>query len=370
MLLANSPGRVNLIGDHTDYNGLPVFPMAIERRVYLLCRARADAGVRLASTDDAYADRAFEIAREIEPFAPGDWGNYVKASARALERRFGELRGMDALVWGDIPPAAGLSSSSAVVVASALALLAVNDRQATFGELMEVLPEGEQYVGTRGGGMDHAVCLGGETGKALKIDFTPFRIHPTPVPESWCFLVGHSLVRAEKSSAVKEAYNSRRTECQAALARFGADATYPELLARYSVEELLRKEQSPRFRHVVTEAVRVEEAQSAMCDADLERFGELMRASHASLRDDFQVSHPEVDALVEAFLAAGAAGARVTGAGFGGCAVALCRAGEKDRVVREVQAGFYAGRPQRAAFSEYLIEARAAAGASVLEEDK
>jgi galactokinase len=177
-------------------------------------------------------------------------------------------------------------------------------------------------------------------------------------------------VRAEKSSAVKEAYNSRRTECQAALERFGADATYPDLLARYYIDDLLKKEQNPRFRHVVTEAARVEEARGAMLDADLERFGELMRASHASLRDDFQVSHPEVDALVEAFLAAGAAGARVTGAGFGGCAVALCSAADKDRVVNGVEAGFYAARPQRAAFSEYLIEARAAEGACVLEEDE
>jgi galactokinase len=102
-----------------------------------------------------------------------------------------------------------------------------------------------------------------------------------------------------------------------------------------------------------------------MCAGELERFGELMQASHASLRDDFEVSHPEVDRLVEAFLHAGAAGARVTGAGFGGCAVALCRASEKERVLREVEAGFYAARPRRAAFPEYLLEAKPSAGARV-----
>jgi galactokinase len=362
--LATAPGRVNLIGDHTDYNGLPVFPMALERRVSILFRARPDAQVRIASAD-GYADREFRIGREIEPFAPGDWGNYVKASARALARRYGDLRGMDAAVTGDIPAAAGLSSSSAMVVASALALLDVNGISATFVDLMELLPEGEQYVGTRGGGMDHAVCLGGEEGKALKIDFTPFRIHPTPVPADWCFLVGHSLVRAEKSSAVKEAYNSRRFQCQAALEQFGAGVRYPDLLRDYPLEELVRRAPNPRFRHVVTEAARVEEARASMCAGELGRFGELMQASHASLRDDFEVSHPEVDRLVESFLHAGAAGARVTGAGFGGCAVALCRAREKERVLRGVEDGFYAVRPQRSGFAEYLLEARPAVGARV-----
>jgi galactokinase len=365
---ATAPGRVNLIGDHTDYNGLPVFPMAIERRVEMLFERRDDRSVRLASAN-GYPGREFRIAGDIEPYAAGDWGNYVKAAAQALARRFDDLRGLDATVSGDIPPAAGLGSSSALVVASTLALLSANDIPARFEELMELLPAGEQYVGTRGGAMDHAVCLAGEAGKALKIDFAPLRIERTPVPGGWRFLVGHSLVRAEKSSAVRDAYNARCAECQSALARFGAGESYPDLLRRYSAAELVRKESNPRFRHVVSEASRVEEARAAMCDGDLDRFGALMQASHASLRDDFEASHPDVDRLVEAFLDAGAAGARITGAGFGGCAVAICRAGDQERVMSAVEANYYASRPQRAGFGEYLMEAVPSAGASVIEEE-
>jgi galactokinase len=370
--LAEAPGRVNLIGDHTDYNGLPVFPMALQRRIRMRFQARQDGRVRLASAD-GYPDREFTIGREIEPYPAGDWGNYVKASARILERTYGNLHGMDAETEGDIPPAAGLSSSSALLVASALALLAVNGIDAGFEKLMELLPEAEYYVGTRGGAMDHAVCLGGQAGMALKIDFTPLRVHPTPVPRDWCFLVAHSLVRAEKSSVVKEQFNSRRAACRRALQQLAPGLSYSDLLRRNTTEELLAEarammpeEDARYFRHVITEAARVEQAQQAMRAGDLEQFGKLMTASHASLRDDFKTSHPSVDALVEALLAAGAAGARVTGAGFGGCVVALCRAGEKERVLRGVEAGFYAARPERRDFGEYLIEALASQGARVI----
>ena len=368
--LAEAPGRVNLIGDHTDYNGLPVFPMALDRRIRILFRERPDARVRLASAS-GYGGREFTIGREIAPYPPGDWGNYGKASAQALARRFGDLRGLDAVVGGDIPAAAGLSSSSALVVAAALALLAANRIPADFAALMELLPEGEQYVGTRGGGMDHAVCLAGETGKALKIDFEPLVVHPTQVPADWRFLVAHSLVRAEKSSGAREAYNARRESCRRALARFGPHASYLGLLREYGVRELLERaagmpdEERRRFRHVITEGDRVEAARSAMCAADLARFGELMNASHASLRDDFEVSHPEVDRLVEALRAAGAVGARVTGAGFGGCAVALCRTADVETLRTLVAARFYVPRKQGKDAAEYLLLAHPSAGASV-----
>ena len=349
IFLAEAPGRVNLIGEHTDYNGLPVFPMAVQRRFRMLFRARTDATVRLA-TMDGYAERSFEIAAEIEPFAQGDWGNYVKAPAQILARRYGRLRGMDMLLHSDIPVAAGLSSSSALVVGSGLAMLAANGIEAAFEELVELFPEGERYVGTRGGAMDHTVCLAGMAGHALKIDFSPFAIHPTAVPEDWRFVVGHSLVRAEKSREVKEQYNERREACRKAF-----QVPQPPLS---EVEER-------RYRHVIGEAARVEQAREAMCAGEMENFGRLMNASHASLRDDFEVSHPEVDALVEAFLAAGAVGARVTGAGFGGCVVALCRREETARVMAGVEAGFYAARPARGNFAEYLLEAEPSAGARV-----
>lgn len=347
--LAEAPGRVNLIGDHTDYNGLPVFPMAVQRRFRILFRPRTDNLVR-AATVDGYAERSFAVASEIDPFAQGDWGNYVKASARILAQRYGSLRGMDMLLHSDIPVAAGLSSSSALVVGSGHALLAANQIAAPFEELVELFPEGERYVGTRGGAMDHAVCLAGRAGHALKIDFSPFAIHPTPVPPEWRFLIGHSLVRAEKSGEMKEQYNERRESCRRAFQR---------------PQPPLSQFEQRRYRHAISEGERVERAREAMCDGDIDLFGRLMNESHASLRDDFEVSHPEVDALVEAFRAAGAFGARVTGAGFGGCVVALCRREETRRVFEGVEATFYAARPARLNFPEYLLEAEPSAGARV-----
>jgi galactokinase len=229
-------------------------------------------------------------------------------------------------------------------------LLAANEIEAPFEELIELFPEGERYVGTRGGAMDHAVCLAGQAGHALKIDFSPFAIHPTPVPPDWRFVIGHSLVRAEKSREVKEQYNERRESCRRAFQQ-----PQPPL------SELEQR----RYRHVMSEAARVERAREAMCSGDIDLFGRLMNESHASLRDDFEVSHPEVDALVRAFCAAGAVGTRVTGAGFGGCVVALCRREETHRLLEGVQAGFYATRPARLNFPEYLLEAEASSGARV-----
>ncbi len=347
--VAEAPGRVNLIGDHTDYNGLPVFPMALQRRFRMMFRAREDQEIR-AATLDGYDERSFVVAPEIEPYEQGDWGNYVKASAWILARRFGSLRGMDVLLHSDIPVAAGLSSSSALVVGSGIALLAANGIAAPFEELVELFPEGERYVGTRGGAMDHTVCLAGLPGHALKIDFAPFAVHPTLVPAGWRFLIGHSLVRAEKSRAVKEQYNERREACRKAF---------------QTPQPVLSEVEARRYRHVISEAARVEAAREAMVAGEMERFGRLMSKSHASLRDDFEVSHPEVDALVEAFCEAGALGARVTGAGFGGCVVALCRIAEKDRVLRGVEESFYAARPARRGFPEYLLEAEPSAGAIV-----
>lgn len=347
--IAEAPGRVNLIGDHTDYNGLPVFPMALQRRFRIMFRPRPDSVVR-ALTLDGYTERRFEIAGEIEPFDQGDWGNYVKASARILARRYGSLRGIDMLLHSDIPVAAGLSSSSALVVGSGIALLAANQIEAPFDELVELFPEGERYVGTRGGAMDHTVCLAGKPGHALKIDFAPFAVHPTPVPAGWRFLIGHSLVRAEKSGEVKEQYNERREACRKAF---------------LEPQPPLSEVEARRYRHVITEAGRVEQARQAMCAADIETFGRLMNESHTSLRDDFEVSHAQVDALVEAFRAAGALGARVTGAGFGGCVVALCRSDQVEQILQALEAGFYAARPERHNFPEYLLEAEPAEGARV-----
>lgn len=374
-----APGRVNLIGEHTDYNGLPVLPMAIQRRITLLARPTRGPRVRIASRQAGYEPRAFELAEEIEPFAPGDWGNYPKAAGRALARELGELAGFDGVVDSDLPVASGLSSSSALVVACALALLRANDRDLEPLRLAALMAAGERYVGLRGGGMDQAVCLAGREDAALRIDFEPLEVNLCPVPDGWRFIVADSLVEAPKSAGARETYNRRTEECREALAQAArhldvAAPSYRILMRRFSVEELLQVAESDldevlskRFRHVVTEGARVEAAQRALREADPERFGRLMGASHRSLREDYEVSTAELDALVEIAHAAGAAGARLTGAGMGGCALALTTADRVRGVLTALVDRFYTERPLDGELEDHLFVAHPSAGASVQE---
>jgi galactokinase len=287
------PGRANLIGEHIDYHNLPVLPIALGRAIRVRFTPRADGLVRASS--GTYGSREFAWTESLTPVAAGDWENYLRAAAQTVGARWGLGRGIDAEVESDLPPAAGLSSSTALLVAFTLALLRANDRHATFEELMEVLPDGEQFVGTRGGGMDHAAVLGSRVGCASLISFQPVGIRHVPVPPDWAFLVAHSGVHAEKSGAVRERYNAIRW------ARSG-----------------------PIADHVRTESARVLEAVEAMERDQPGRFGQLLLDSHASLRDRLEVSVPALDRLVEAATRAGALGARLTGAGFGGCAVVFC----------------------------------------------
>lgn len=354
---ARAPGRVNLIGEHTDYNGLPVFPMAIQRSVRIHMRPRDDRRVRLANVAPRFEPSEFEIAGEIPPSPPGAWINYAKAAAQALQRRSDLDRGFDGLVSGDIPAAAGLSSSSALVVASALALLSVNDVEVDREELMELTAGAERYVGTHSGGMDQAISLGGRAGHAVRIDFDPLRLDPVPIPPDWRFVIANSLVEARKSGGARTAYNTRVRECGEALEALrklfptrGLPSTYRELVGGVPAETLrdlargLPEPLDRRFRHVVSEGSRVDQAAAAMRAGDLESFGRLLDASHASLRDDYEVSCPELDLIVHVAREHGAAGARLTGAGFGGCAVLLTDAESLARLLAGLRDSFYGPR--------------------------
>jgi galactokinase len=377
--LVIAPGRVNLMGDHVDYNGLPVLPMALQRHVALLYRGRDDSTVRIASTDPRFSARNFDLSATLEPFPEGDWGNYVKAAGETLVRRFGIETGIDAVVHSDIPVASGLSSSSALVVANALALLDRNDVSVDTIELAELLAEAERYVGTRGGGMDQAICLAARRGAASRIDFNPLRVTAHVIPTAWCFVVGFSLVRVEKSGEAREAYNTRPRECREALIKMtralnvaGKVSTYPDLLARWDASELvemakdvLEENLLRRFRHVVTEGDRVSLAEMAIRSGDGATFGRLMDASHRSLTDDFDVSTPELDEMVEIAHGAGAAGARLTGAGLGGCVVVLCLEDETDGVLQALSERYYAKREPDGGLEDHLFVAEPSAGASV-----
>ena len=247
---SRAPGRVNLIGEHTDYNGLPVLPMAINREVRMLFSPRSDQTVQVRNWEEEFDPREFSIGPDIPPGPVGGWGNYLKAPCQQLSRQFGPLFGLDALVSSDLPVASGLSSSSALVVAMGQAILTANGLSLPLLEFAETMAQAERYTGTRGGGMDQAIVAGGRDGHASRIEFDPLRLTDTPVPSDWKFVVAHTLVRAEKSGPAQGFYNRRTKECGEALgiirkALDGAEwigdqpLSYSRLLKQICIQELV-----------------------------------------------------------------------------------------------------------------------------------
>jgi N-acetylgalactosamine kinase len=394
---------VNLIGEHTDYSNLPVLPAAIDRSTIVVAAARPDRFVFAANANSAFAPRSFELSDEIALFAAGDWGNYVKAAAQGLvtcSRALGgrtKLRGFDLIVDGQVPLAAGLSSSAALTVALTLAMTAINEIEMQRLELAQMAARSERYVGTLAGGMDQAASVLGRRDHALFIEFDPLRALPVPVPGEAALLVADSLQRADKSGELRAEYNRRVVECAVAARLIGKalglanvrvlgdvvrrvpTRSTDELTAVLSdggdaivgglkeaarllevSESGLRTElfgsganrdaiQAPgrlklreRARHVFSEAVRVRGAVAALWRGDLGAMGELMNESHRSLAVDFEVSTESLNRLVACARSAGALGARLTGAGFGGCMVALCRRAEVAGVIEALDKNFYA----------------------------
>ena len=341
------PGRVNLIGEHIDYHNLAVLPMAIQRRLRVDYSTIQDAAVRAYS--EKYGNAEVSLSGELRPGAAGDWSNYIKAAVAAVRTRWTLRQGIEAKVTSDLPAAAGLSSSSALLSGFTLALLRANGIEPTIGELMDVLPDGEQFVGTRGGGMDHAAVLACEAGCALLLEFAPLAMKSVPIPDSWQFIVAHSLTTAEKSGAAREAFNSRRVASQSAIEK-----------TRDGLK--LTEDESRALRHVQSEKQRVTDAVEALRRADAKTFGELLCGSHASLRDDLRVSCAALDELVDVAMGSGALGARLTGAGFGGCAIVFCEKKNRERVAEGLVSGFYAKRPEFER-ETHLIFAEPSAGA-------
>lgn len=379
-----APGRVNLIGEHTDYNGLPVLPMALAQEIRVAFSPRGDSRIALHNVDPSFPAVTFDNAPEILPSSAGSWENYCKAAVQGLNATLHPSRfpGMDVLVSSTLPMAAGLSSSSALVVACAMAYLRVSDSEFGGGltrlSLAELLAEAEHYVGTRGGGMDQAVILNADAGHACKIDFFPLRVENAPLPDDCVVAVCDSTVKVKKSGEALHRYNAGPRLCALATALvqrqlqadYGEDVALERLgdlwfgplcLTHSEAEDCcMRAVDKPRMRlaavaarldctpdavrerwigdlpeppdgfpiqarvrHQLTEYRRVEMARDALLAGDAESFGALMNASHESCARDFEISSPELDALVKAARDAGALGARLTGAGFGGATVNL-----------------------------------------------
>jgi galactokinase len=414
-----APGRVDLLGSHTDYNLLPVLACAIDFHVLVAFRRRTDRIVKIRSDDAACPARSFTLDTEIPPEAPGDWSNYIRAAAQEFARRHPAVgRGIEMGVAASLPPGAGLSSSSALVVAGSLALHDAHEQAWDPRRLAGRLAAAEHYVGTRGGGLDHATILCGRQDGVLELDFDPLRVAEHPFPTDVSLLLCHSLVTAPKSAAMRAHYNRRVVECRigagylASLlgtrpirddswARLGSlvdasDTTAVVELVRTAekalpahgvqsnwLEETFSGLPDPqdlgagefastpddgfqvlrRVRHVLGEAVRVRRGAAALEAEDVGTLARLMNESHASARDDFETSCAEVEELTSLLLNEGALAARMCGAGFGGMVAALVPTGEAPAVAEAIREEYY--RPRNASDHDLPIT-RPARGAVVL----
>jgi len=326
-LVASAPGRVNLLGEHTDYNGGFALPCAVDRRI-AVALGDAGAGGSLYSAD-------FDDEEPL--WGGGDgWAEYPRAVARALGEESGQRLDFRAAFAGEVPRASGLSSSAAIESATALALDAVFDLGLDRRRLALACQKAEnEYLGVRSGILDQYASLLCEPGSALLIDCRSLEAETVPLDLE---AAGLALLvcdtRTERGLA-DTGYNDRRAACERAAGRLGLD-----LLRDASEEDLERlsgegvEEELKRARHVVTENERVLAAARALRARDCGRVGELMYLSHASMREDYEISTPELDLFVGLARGHGAAGARLTGAGFGGCALALLGS-EKTGVLRE-----------------------------------
>ncbi len=333
--LSIAPGRVNLIGEHTDYNDGFVLPVAIEHDVRLVYRRRDDRTVRLYSLEfDAWAEFSLDSLVYDEKLF---WANYVMGVAWALQEQGIALTGLEGVVSGNVPRGSGLSSSAALEVCCARAFLQAAGVDLPGPQIALATQRAEnKFVGVNSGIMDQFISVMGQADHALLIDCRSLDYELIPFPKGAALVIGNT--RASRSLA-SSAYNQRRTECEAGVAVLKTvlptitalrDVTSAQLEAH---KALLDPVVYRRCRHVIGENERVIATTQALAAGDLEQVGELMNASHASLRDDYEVSSPALDAMVDAMRSApGVLGARLTGAGFGGCAVALVRAGGEEAV--------------------------------------
>jgi galactokinase len=333
-LLSRAPGRVNLIGEHTDYNDGFVLPVAIDRACWIAFRVRDDRLLGLESLDTETAT-AIELAHLPEERV-GSWVDYVVGVAWALNEAGISLgHGIEGMMSGDVPIGAGLSSSAALELAVARALAESCGFAWDPARMALVAQRAENgYVGVQTGIMDQMISASARAGHALLLDCRTLATRHVPVPNEAAVVVLDTATRRE---LVTSAYNERRAQCEAAARHFGVKALRDvdvETFERRAAEldEVTRR----RARHVVTENARTLAAADALARGDLAEMGRLMDASHASLRDDFEVSRRELDAIVAIARAQdGCWGARMTGAGFGGCAVALCETGSAEALAAE-----------------------------------
>ncbi|MCY4757085.1 galactokinase [Pelomonas aquatica] len=360
-LQVQAPGRVNLIGEHTDYNDGFVLPCAIDFGTCVAARPRDDDQVQIVAADcDGAIDR-FCVGTAIPHHEHAAWANYARGMVQMLAARGLALRGADLAVAGDVPQGAGLSSSASFEVAIGQAFKSLQGLALDPTELALTAQRAEnEFVGCNCGIMDQLISARGQAGHALLIDCRSLDAEPVRLPPDLAVMIVHSRV---KRGLVDSEYNTRRRQCEAAARHYGVPALRDVDLERLEagaagLDEVVYR----RARHIVTENARTRAAAVALAEGDLVALGALMAASHASMRDDFEITVPAVDRLVEILRQAigPQGGARMTGGGFGGCVVGLLPRGRVDAVRAVVEAGYRA--PGGEAPTVWVCRASAGAG--------
>ena len=344
--LVTAPGRVNLLGEHVDYNDGMVLPAAIDREVTLSANRREGRQVMLTALDlkqsVTFDLHRLEAKKDVDGKPLPSWALYPAGVAWAIQKRGYATSGFEAWFTSNVPIGSGLSSSAAVEVAFATLWRAMGGWQMSQMELAKMCQEAEnKYVGVNSGLMDQFASAHGMEGHALYMDTRSLDWRPVPMPEGVSIVIADSKVRR---SLANSAYNERRASCEEAVRLLQADLPHIRALRDvtpvqfHALAHKLPEEVRMRAQHVVEECARVEEAIVLLEAGDADGFGKLMFEGHASLRDLYEVSCPELDVLVEsASKLPGCLGARLTGAGFGGCTVNLVREEDAEEFIRRLK---------------------------------
>ncbi len=340
-----APGRVNLLGEHTDYNDGFVMPCAIAMSARVAIAPRRDR--RLVMRSDAFPEEFEFNLDDLPARGRGSWSDYVVGVAVMLARLGHPVGGASLLVRGEVPIGAGLSSSAAIEVASALALMSLNGARLPLPEIAKLCQRVENdFIGARVGIMDQFISCLGRAGHALLLDCRSLEYKLVPIPQNLLLVICNTMVKHEHAGG---AYNTRRGECEQGVKALAHSYPGIKALRDVSVAELERHAADlpatiyKRCLHVVSENQRVLEAADALRAGDVKRFGELMEQSHRSLRDLYEVSCRELDVMAElAESLPGYCGGRMTGGGFGGCTVNLVEAPDAANFARQIGERYHA----------------------------
>jgi galactokinase len=363
-VIAHAPGRVNLIGEHTDYNDGFVLPCAIGKGTAIAAGKRGDNLFRVIAADYDGAEDCFALDAPITALAGSTWQNYVRGIVKVMIDAGHDIGGCDIVITGDVPKGAGLSSSASLEVAIGFALRELWDLQGLTPTKIALLGQKaeNEFVGCGCGIMDQLISATAKAGHAMRIDCRDLSLTPAAIPSDLAIMIVHSGI---SRGLVDGAYNERRAQCEEAAQILGVTALRDADLGmlenkRAGMDQTVYR----RARHVISENARTLEMSGALTAGDLQRMGELMTASHISMRDDFEITVPGIDSLVEVMQAAigSDGGARMTGGGFGGAAVALLRTSKVGDIIAAINAGY---RTPAGSTPEIMIET-AAGGAAII----